>query len=176
LPSLGGLMAALAALAVARAFGMDLASVGEALAALEPAGMRLQRLEAKGAVIWDDCYNSNPEAAEMMLDMLAATPARRRIAVLGEMRELGNWSEELHREVGRHAAARGVDLLIAVTGKARLLAEEAAAAGMAGKVSFFEDPREAGRALRSLVQPGDALLFKGSRGTRVELALEEFLA
>lgn len=175
-PSLGGLMAALAALAVARAFGMDLASLGDALAALQPAGMRLQRLEAKGAVIWDDCYNSNPEAAEMMLDMLAATPARRRIAVLGEMRELGNWSEELHREVGRHAAMRGVDVLIAITGKARLLAEEAAAAGLAEKASFFEDPREAGRALRSLVQPGDALLFKGSRGTRVELALEEFLA
>ncbi len=176
LPSLGGLMAALAALAVAQAMGMDLAAAGEALGGIKPAKMRLQRLEARGATIWDDSYNSNPEAAMMMLDMLAATPASRRIAILGEMRELGNWSAELHREVGRHAAARGVDLLVGIAGDARLLAEAAAAAGLAGKVSFYEDPREAGRALRGMIGPGDALLFKGSRGTRVELALEELLA
>ena len=139
--------------------------------------MRLQRIEARGAIIWDDCYNSNPEAAMMMLDMLAATPARRHVAVLGEMRELGQWSEELHREVGRHAAACRIDLLAGVTGDARLLAEEAAAAGLGPeRIVFHEDPREAGRALRAKVQPGDAVLFKGSRGTRVELALEEFLA
>jgi UDP-N-acetylmuramoyl-tripeptide--D-alanyl-D-alanine ligase len=177
LPSLGGLMAALAALAVARAFGMDLASVKEAVAALEAAPMRLHRLEARGATIWDDCYNSNPEAAMMMLDMLAATPAARRIAVLGEMRELGAWSEQLHREVGRHAAVRQVDLLVAIAGNARLLAEEAAKAGLdAAHIEYFDEPREAGLALRSLVRPGDAVLFKGSRGTSVDLALKEFLA
>lgn len=177
LPSLGGLMAALAALATARAFGMDLASLKDAVASLQPAPMRLQRLEAKGALIWDDCYNSNPEAAMMMLDMLAATPAARRVAVLGEMRELGAWSEELHREVGRHAALRQVDLLVAVSGHARLLADEAAAAGLdAARIEFFDQPGEAGVALRALVRPGDAVLFKGSRGTSVDLALKEFLA
>jgi len=126
--------------------------------------------------VWDDCYNSNPEAAMMMLDMLAATPAGKRIAVLGEMRELGAWSGELHREVGRHAARQGVDELVAVRGDARWMAEEAVLAGMdAAAVRFCEEPADAGRAARELVNDGDAVLFKGSRGTRMELALEEFL-
>jgi len=137
--------------------------------------MRLQRLQVRGATVWDDCYNSNPEAAMMMLDMLAATPARRRIAVLGEMRELGSWSAALHREVGRHAAALGVGLLVAVKGDARFIAEEAAAALPPERVFFFEEPRQAGAMLRETATEGDALLFKGSRGTRMELALEEFM-
>ncbi len=176
LPSLGGLMAALAALAVARAMGMDLTSLKDAVAALEAPKMRLQRLQVRGATVWDDCYNSNPEAAMMMLDMLAATPAGRRIAVLGEMLELGSWSGAMHRETGRYAARKGVDLLIAVKGDARLMAEEAVAAGMdAARVRFYEEPAAAGRAARELAIEGDAVLFKGSRGTRMELALEEFL-
>lgn len=176
LPSLGGLMAALAALAVARALGMDLGVLRDAVSALEAPKMRLRRLEARGAVIWDDCYNSNPEAAMMMLDMLAATPAKRRIAVLGEMAELGEWSRQLHREVGRHAAQRGVDVLIAAKGDARLMADEASLAGMAAEdVRFCETPAEAGRAAKELARAGDALLFKGSRATKMELALEEFM-
>lgn len=176
LPSLGGLMAALAALATTRAMGLELGSLKDAVAALEAPKMRLQRLQVRGATVWDDCYNSNPEAAMMMLDMLAATPAGKRIAVLGEMRELGAWSGELHREVGRHAARQGVDELVAVRGDARWMAEEAVLAGMdAAAVRFCEEPADAGRAARELVNDGDAVLFKGSRGTRMELALEEFL-
>jgi UDP-N-acetylmuramoyl-tripeptide--D-alanyl-D-alanine ligase len=112
----------------------------------------------------------------MMIDMLAATPARKRTAVLGEMRELGSWSGALHREVGRHAARKGIDTLVAVKGDARLMAEEAVLAGMdAAAARFCEDPAAAGLEARGLVNDGDAVLFKGSRGTRMELALEEFL-
>ena len=128
-------------------------------------------------VIWDDCYNSNPEAACMMLDLLAATPARRRIAVLGEMLELGKWSEELHRSVGRHAVQCEVSVLVGIRGAARHLVDEARGAGLtAGAAYFFDEPAAAGQFLKTIVRSGDCILFKGSRGTHVEVALEEFLA
>jgi UDP-N-acetylmuramoyl-tripeptide--D-alanyl-D-alanine ligase len=176
LPTLGGLMAALAALATAHALGLDLASLKEAVAHLEPPKMRLQRMECDGIAIWDDCYNSNPEAACMMLDLLAATPAGRRIAVLGEMLELGKWSEQLHRDVGRHAVQCEVSVLVGIRGAARHLVDEARGAGLtAGAAYFFDEPAAAGRFLKTIARRGDCILFKGSRGTRVELALEEFL-
>ena len=123
--------------------------------------------------IWNDCYNSNPEAAESMIDVLSRTPAARRIAVLGEMLELGRASEALHRQVGRYAAEHGVDALVGVRGGARWMVEEALARGLAA--DFFEDAAEAGRFARKLARPGDAVLFKGSRGVRVERALETFM-
>jgi UDP-N-acetylmuramoyl-tripeptide--D-alanyl-D-alanine ligase len=176
LPARGGLMTALAALATARAFGLNLKRLTDAVAALEPPRMRLQRIERNGMVIWDDCYNSNPEAACMMLDLLAVTPAARRIAVLGEMRELGTWAEELHAQVGRHAVQCEVSVLVGIRGAARHLVDAARGAGLAaGAAYFFDDPQAAGQFLKTLARPGDSILFKGSRGTRVELALEEFL-
>lgn len=175
LPGRAGLMAALAGLAVARALGWNLGELKETVARLATVPMRLERLERNGIVIWNDCYNSNPEAAMMMLDLLAETPARRRIAVLGEMLELGGWSERLHREVGRHAARRA-DLLIGVQGAARYMVEEAIAAGLPREAAaYFDDPREAGLFAKARAQAGDAALFKGSRGVRMERALEAFL-
>jgi UDP-N-acetylmuramoyl-tripeptide--D-alanyl-D-alanine ligase len=111
-----------------------------------------------------------------MLETLAATPARRRIAVLGEMLELGRWAEALHREAGRRVVECGVDVLVGIRGAARFLVEEAVRAGMPpGAAFFFEDPVEAGRFLRGLLREGDAVLFKGSRGVQVERALQEYL-
>ncbi|GIU73443.1 MAG: UDP-N-acetylmuramoyl-tripeptide--D-alanyl-D-alanine ligase [Bryobacteraceae bacterium] len=175
LPGRAGLMAALAALAVARALDWDLRELKETVARLTTVPMRLERVERNGIVIWNDCYNSNPEAAMMMLDLLAETPARRRIAVLGEMLELGGWSERLHREVGRHAARR-VDLLVGVQGAARHLVDEAVAAGLPQEAAaYFDNPREAGLFVRRLAAAGDAVLFKGSRGVHMERAMEAFL-
>ena len=176
LPARGGLMTALAALATAHAFDLDLAGLKDAVAGLEPLKMRLQRIERNGMLIWDDCYNSNPEAACMMLDLLAVTPAVRRIAVLGEMRELGTWTGELHREVGRHAVQCKVSVLVGIRGAARHLVDAARDAGLtSGDAYFFDEPQAAGQFLKTVARPGDSILFKGSRGTRVELALEEFL-
>jgi len=176
LPAKGGVMAALAALGVAKSLGIDLGSLKETIAGLEPPKMRLTRLERGGMVIWDDCYNSNPEAAMMMLDLLAGTPARRRIAVLGEMLELGRWSENLHREVGRYAARSGVTVLVGIRGAARHLVDAGLDAGLSpGAAHFFDEPVEAGRFVKGIAEEGDVLLFKGSRGVRVEAALEVFL-
>lgn len=176
LPALGGVMACLAALAVARVMDVPFIEARQGLETLTPPKMRFERMHARGAVIWNDCYNSNPEAAKMMIDLLARTPARRRIAVLGEMLELGAWSEALHREVGAYAAERGIDVVAGVKGDAKELAEAAAnAAGHKPEVMFFDTPVEAGRWLRSVALEGDAILFKGSRGTKVEEALAAFL-
>ena len=139
--------------------------------------MRGERVERNGLVIWNDCYNSNPEAARSMIDVLRDTPAKRRIAVLGEMLELGRAADELHRDVGRHVAKQGIDFLIGVRGSAHAMIDAAVGAGLPESAAyFFEDARSAGEFLRSFAQPGDALLFKGSRGVAVERALERLLA
>ena len=96
--------------------------------------------------------------------------------MLGEMLELGHAAEELHRQVGRYAAEHGVDVLIGVRGSARSMVQEAVAAGLPENAArFFEDPSDAGDFVRERAAPGDAVLFKGSRGVRVERALERFL-
>jgi len=167
----------LAGLAVARIYGIAPGELVDAVRALKPGKMRGERFMQQGILILNDCYNSNPDAAKAMLDVLADTPARRRIAVLGEMLELGRWAEPLHRDVGSHAVARGIDVLVGIRGAAWSLVDAAKFAGhSAGAALFFDDPAEAGRAVRDIAQPGDAILFKGSRGVHVERALEQFLA
>ena len=166
----------LAALAVARIFGIGPERLRDAVASFSVTKMRGERMERDGMVIWNDCYNSNPEAARSMIDVLQATPARSRIAVLGEMLELGQAADALHRDVGRYAATHGVDVLIGVGGHAKQMLEAALAAGLpAENAQYFEDPAEAGGYARQIARTGDALLFKGSRGVRVERALERFL-
>jgi len=93
--------------------------------------------------------------------------------VLGEMLELGQAADGLHRRVGRYAAANGVALLVGVRGNARAMVEAAREAG--GTAEFFEDPETAGAFARERAHPGDAVLFKGSRGVRMERALKRFL-
>ena len=148
--------------------------MAEAARTLHSGKMRGERLTHNGITILNDCYNSNPEAAKAMLDTLAAMPGGRKIAVLGEMLELGGWSERMHREVGAYAAARGIDTVIAIRGAAGHLAEAAKAGG--AETLFFEEAADAGDALRALARTGDVVLCKGSRGTHVEKALERFMA
>jgi UDP-N-acetylmuramoyl-tripeptide--D-alanyl-D-alanine ligase len=93
------------------------------------------------------------------------------------MLELGHASDELHRQVGKYAACHGVDLLIGVQGAARDMVDAAIEAGLpASAAHFFAEPVEAGDFARRTAHPGDAILFKGSRGVHVERALERFLA
>jgi UDP-N-acetylmuramoyl-tripeptide--D-alanyl-D-alanine ligase len=167
----------LAALAVARLYEVAPERLREAVRTFAVGKMRGERLEHNGVTIWNDCYNSNPDAARAMVDVLAGTPARRRVAVLGEMLELGRSAEALHRDVGRYVAERGIDVLVAVRGAASAMVDEAMRAGMSGGAAhFFEDPVEAGEFLRRTVKPGDAVLCKGSRGVAVERALEKLLS
>ncbi len=168
-----GVRNVLAGIAVGKVLGISPEQMVEAAETLRPAAMRGERFWHDGALIFNDCYNSNPDAARAMLDVLRDSPAERRIAVLGEMLELGSWTEPLHRDVGTYVAAQGIPVLIGIRGAARQMVEAAKLAGLSDRTAlFFESPEEAGDFVRSIVKPGDAVLFKGSRGTRVERALE----
>jgi UDP-N-acetylmuramoyl-tripeptide--D-alanyl-D-alanine ligase len=164
----------LAAIAVAGLFDVPATRLRDPVASFGAGKMRGERLVHNGITVWNDCYNSNPEAARSMIDVLRDTPARTHIAVLGEMLELGHASAELHRELGRYAAAHGVDWLIGVRGAAREMVTAAKQDGL--RAEYFDDPEAAGEFARDIAREGDAVLFKGSRGVRVERALERFVA
>jgi UDP-N-acetylmuramoyl-tripeptide--D-alanyl-D-alanine ligase len=167
----------LAGIAVASLYGIRPAQLTEAVKNLAAPSMRGQRLVHDGVTILNDCYNSNPDAARVMIDVLRETPARRRIAVLGEMLELGRWSEALHRDVGSYVARSGIDVLVGIRGEACHLVDAARRSGLAVDAAFFfPDAAAAGEHLRRIARPGDVILMKGSRGTHVEHALERFLA
>lgn len=172
LPGRHNVLNALAALAVASLFDIPPAAAAAALEAFRPAKMRGERLEWNGAVIINDCYNSNPQAALSMLEWLRQAPAKgNRLAVLGEMLELGPAGPDLHRQVGT-AAARCASRLVGVRGLAKQLVEGASAAGMAPAVCrFVETPDEAADLVAAWLRPGDIALFKASRGVRLERAI-----
>ena len=160
----------LAGIAVSSLFDITPGELVSAVAGLTPGKMRGERQLWQGITILNDSYNSNPEAARNMLDVLSRESGARRIAVLGEMRELGAMSPKLHRELGSYAEQKGIDLLIGIHGDARLMAEQAK------NSRFFETPEAAGDFLQTFVRPGDVILFKGSRGTQVEGALARMQA
>jgi UDP-N-acetylmuramoyl-tripeptide--D-alanyl-D-alanine ligase len=167
----------LAGIAVASLYGIQPEQLTGVVSALSAGSMRGQRFEQNGILILNDCYNSNPDAARAMIDVLRETPAKRRIAVLGEMLELGHWAESLHREVGNYVANCGIDVLVGIRGAARHMVDAAMEAGQSEDAAFFSpDTAVAGDLLRQVARPGDVILFKGSRGTHVEQALERFLA
>ena len=167
----------MAGIAVAGVYGIPPDRLKERVQQLTPGKMRGERLQHNGVLIFDDCYNSNPDAVRAMLEVVRDTPARRRIAVLGEMLELGRWAEPLHRDVGNYAAVCGFDVLVGIRGAACYMVDAVKRAGLTADAAFFfDDPQEAGRLVRTLAQPGDVILFKGSRGVHVERALEEFLS
>lgn len=155
----------LAAAATATVLGVSLEALAGPLSRLRPSTMRGRVSRIAGITFIDDCYNANPPAVEAMLEVLRATPATRRIAVLGEMRELGSRSLELHRRVGAAVGRAGVDHLVAVAGDA---VEIAAASGISSE--FHASPEAAGSALTGLLRQGDAVLFKASRGVQLERA------
>ncbi|MEP0774370.1 MAG: UDP-N-acetylmuramoyl-tripeptide--D-alanyl-D-alanine ligase [Acidobacteriota bacterium] len=160
-----------AAAACAMALGVPSEQIPAAARSLEPAPRRGQIHELPGGVtVVDDSYNASPVAVEAALALLAETSGRR-IAVLGEMRELGEATTELHRRVGR-AAARAADLLITVGGEpSRAMA--AAAAGI--EVHCTADAMAAAELLRPLLRPGDVVLVKGSRGVALDRAVDLLL-
>jgi UDP-N-acetylmuramoyl-tripeptide--D-alanyl-D-alanine ligase len=172
----GNLANVLAAAAVALELGVPLDTIVSSAAALRPADRRgaVGRL-SRGVTLVDDSYNSSPAALKRALDVIARdTHAARKVAVLGEMLELGDHATALHRESGRIAAASGLQLLFAVGGApARELAEAAIAAGMPGaQVSYIDTSDAAAPIVTRAIRPGDVVLVKGSRGTRTDLVAD----
>jgi UDP-N-acetylmuramoyl-tripeptide--D-alanyl-D-alanine ligase len=161
---------ALAAAAAAMERGISPSQAAAALSSIAPPDKRGQVLHLNGATIINDCYNSNPRALEAMIDTLASMKAERRILVVGEMLELGPTAEALHRECGKHAAEKKIDMVIGVRGMARAVAE--AACGSGTQAQFVETPEQAGEWLARNLRAGDAVLLKASRGVKLERALE----
>jgi UDP-N-acetylmuramoyl-tripeptide--D-alanyl-D-alanine ligase len=119
-----------------------------------------------------DCYNANPASTRAAVRLLAESKAKgRRIAVLGDMLELGPTTAQLHADVGAYVAAQGIDTLIASGPLARHLAQGARAAGMAAVQEAADAPAAAAELL-ALVEPGDVVLVKGSRGMRLERVVQ----
>ena len=172
----GNLANVLAAMAVGTHFGVSLDGMIEQARRLTPAYHRgeLMRL-AGGITLIDDSYNSSPAALRRSLETVShATGSARKVAVLGEMLELGAHAERLHGECGRAAAAAGLDLLITVGGDpASWFAREAISAGMPAKsVTHVATKEEAAAAALRQVRPGDLVLVKGSRGIGTDLVVE----
>jgi len=168
---------ALAATALASLAGASLADVRDALATFEGPSMRMQveRL-ASGVTVINDAYNANPASMAAALQTLAASAAERRLAVLGEMRELGEETEAAHEELGRTAAAAGLDGLVVVGSHADLVRRGAIAAGMpAERITVAADQGEAAERLKVECRAGDLVLLKASRGAALESVLRDLV-
>lgn len=166
----------LAGMAVALDAGVLPGELVARAATLAPAAHRGEVLRlASGVTVLDDAYNANPLAVTRALEVMAAEPhAARRVAVLGEMLELGPDSMRLHQACGREAVQAHVDLLITVGGDpARALGDAAVDAGLArAAVTHVADSSAAADLIETLVRPGDLVLVKGSRGIRLERVVE----
>ncbi len=157
------LVNALAAIAAGVALDTPPADMADRAASIGFSRFRGERLQLRdGIVLVNDCYNANPVSMRAALDHLATLDAPRRVAVLGEMGELGVDSAEYHRGVGEHARAAGIDLVVGVGGPARDY----------GPDELVADPDEAAEWLAAQLQPGDAVLVKGSRSAGLEAVAE----
>jgi UDP-N-acetylmuramoyl-tripeptide--D-alanyl-D-alanine ligase len=166
----------LAAAAAAHVLGVPLEAMAGAATSLRPARHRgeVRRLGER-VVVLDDCYNSSPEALEAAVVALSLLPGDRRVAVLGDMLELGPSGPALHRERGR--ALGRVDVVVGVGPLAKEILEGAREAGLpAGSLHHFATAPEAALDLDRIVRPGDAVLVKASRGIRLEAVVDALAA
>lgn len=165
-------MNSLFAIALGQALGLGRTDVQRGLAACKPPKMRLQLWEANGVRVLDDAYNANADSTLAALETLCGLPLQgRRVAVLGDMAELGEHSAAAHAEVGRRAAELQIGQLFTVGKQSGLTAQAARAAGLLRVVEFAE-VEAAARAMRGFLKPGDVVLLKASRAARFERIVE----
>ncbi len=165
---------ALAAVAVGLAMGVSVDNICNRLAAFQNMQGRQEIFQAKGFTIINDCYNAGPESMTAALKVLGKRQGRR-IAVLGDMLELGSSTQAEHYRVGR-IAAENADMVFAYGPNARRIVSGALTGGMAvSKVHGFDDQKKMAQMLKCMACPGDVILFKGSRGMHMEKVLEQLL-
>lgn len=179
LPGRHNVINSLAAIAVGRELGLETEEIRDGLSAANLTAMRLEISLWNGVKIINDAYNANPASTRAAVQVLAemAGEKSRKIAVLGDMLELGERSEQAHREVGRAAGEAGLDLLAAVGDRSRHIGLGAGEAGLSsGRIRYYPTAREAAREMKKMLRPGDVVLVKGSRGMKMEefiIALKE---
>jgi UDP-N-acetylmuramoyl-tripeptide--D-alanyl-D-alanine ligase len=172
----------LGALAVAHSgLGLDLASLPARLEGLTLPGSRSKKLEflhpeddSDSLVFLDETYNAGPEATKAVLEVLVQTPGKRHIAVLGQMKELGEQSQDYHQQVGAHVKALGLDRLFILECGADGEAIQKGAIGI--ESTIHTDQPSLALALQAYLEPGDRVLFKASRGVRLEIVLQAVAA
>jgi UDP-N-acetylmuramoyl-tripeptide--D-alanyl-D-alanine ligase len=159
--------AALAIAAAHRAFDIDLDAAADALASAKPARWRMELQTTRtGVTVLNDAYNANPASVEAALNALARTATSgRRVAVLGDMRELGAYGPDAHAAVGRRLGELHIDVLVGVGNGGEAIA---LAAPPAVRVYPAANAADAARVVRALVAPGDAVLVKASRAVGLE--------
>lgn len=158
---------ALAAMAVGYVTGVDPVAAAAALANYVPAGMRQNLVQVGGVQVIEDCYNASPDSMRAALQTLGKLPVHRRYAVLGAMLELGDYAKEAHTQVGKMAAENGIDGVLAYGADAAYIVEAAKQAGLEN-ARLFDTKESLAQSLAQQVQPGDGVLFKGSRGMHLE--------
>lgn len=167
--------AAGAAAVVGSIFGMNLLQISEALADYHGPNGRLKILKGiKDSIIIDDTYNASPASTHLALETLKEFNGRK-IAVLGDMLELGEFTEAAHREVGNFAASF-VDVLVCVGARMKFAADSAANQMPSDNIYAFDTSDLANKKVQDLIQPGDIILVKGSQGIRMEKIVEEIMA
>ena len=169
-------MNAVAAVAVGRLFGIDDSGIARALRRVESTPMRMEYRKVGAVHLINDAYNANPSSMKAALDALAATPGRK-LAVLGDMLELGERSRTAHREAGKHAA-KVAERIITAGELARDIAEAAVDEGgmPPSRVVACSSSDEAAAAVLAEIRDGDVILVKGSRGMRMENVVESMAA
>jgi UDP-N-acetylmuramoyl-tripeptide--D-alanyl-D-alanine ligase len=167
------IMNALAAIAVGKELGVEEDDIRDALADFSPSPMRMERLEIGSITIFNDAYNANPPSMRVALEVLDGTPAAgRRIAVLGDMRELGQDEIPAHREIGRWMPSLSIEELITVGELAAEMYREALAKGFSPQhARHCATLEEAAEFLKKMLRPGDVVLLKASRAIRLEKIL-----
>jgi UDP-N-acetylmuramoyl-tripeptide--D-alanyl-D-alanine ligase len=161
---------ALAAVALGLRFGLEHDEIARALASIECPPMRLERQQVGGLTLINDAYNANPASMRAALAVLEQLrDPGRRVLVFGDMRELGEHSERLHEELGRAAGRCGAHVIVAIGAHSRNVADGATSTGGPHKRIFaFPSVETAGPLFKKIVEPGDLVLLKGSRGLCLE--------
>lgn len=161
---------ALAAFCVGLTLNINPSDIADALFHYEPSGMRQRIKEVNSITVIEDCYNASPDSQKAALNVLSSMSHKRKIAVLGDMLELGSYSETAHRQVGDYAAQKKVDLLYTFGEQAKFIAEQAKTKGV--NVKAFTDKQGLFEDLSDEIHSGDAVLFKASRGMKLEEVIE----
>ncbi|MBU0545922.1 UDP-N-acetylmuramoyl-tripeptide--D-alanyl-D-alanine ligase [Patescibacteria group bacterium] len=172
---------ALAGIAVAGTFGINIVEAVNALRDLKPLAGHMRLIAGiKNTLIIDDTYNSSPDPSKSALETLTKINIKHvaeRYAVLGDMLELGAETENLHREIGMRVAEHGIDFLITVGEASKHTAVSAREAGLdEHRVATFADSATAGKFLQDIIKEGDVILVKGSQGARMEKIVKEIMA
>ncbi len=166
---------ALAAFAVGTWFGVSPERIVEAFLSYQPSGMRQKIINFHGITVVEDCYNASPDSMKASLSILPllVKGEGKKVAVLGDMLELGAYSEEAHRSVGRCAAENHLDTVLCLGENSAFTAQEARNGGVPC-VIFLKEKEEAAAWLRENLRAGDAVLFKASRGMKFEDIISAF--